>query len=535
MTTLKKRNIIYLAVLMVFVSATSCSKILEQQPKNSTYLEQFWKSASDCEFAIAGNYALLRDAFTDYNNRYYMYGDAEANTYFTIDYNGDGLEGIQTGNFTFQYNLQALGNWTKYYKVIAMSNTVLKQVPKITDDQLESSGSVDDPTTYRNKILGEALFIRALTYFQMVKIWGDVPLVTEAYDDPLTAPQLPRAAKADVMAQIEKDCLQAAGLLQWGYQDKSNVAVRANKGSVFALLAHLYLWRATTTNLAVPDPIMSDVDKASAAIDSVTTFGGYVLVDTANYGKQFIGRSSESIFEIYMSENSKEGSNQHIGFQFLVSPYVNGLGTTHRYWVPPAYLDNHYHYLGQDSLDAYGNPVPDSFGNRIAWYDTLDVRYRNNFGLTTSDKPTCLKYANVTYRNPGTQTDPYLSNDMIIFRLSDMLLLKAEIALYKNDLPTAINIINGWKVRNGDDWHFYVDDTWSKDDLMYEYIRERGKELYLEGHIFWDLIRTRQYINFIPWLSDTRFQQAGFYWPVDPILFRDNRFLVQTSYWRGKV
>jgi len=521
---MKKKNILYLATLMVFISATSCKKILEQQPRNSTYLDVFWKSANDCEYAIAGNYALMRDAFTDYAFRYYMYGDAVANTYFTIDYNGDGLEGIQGGDYTFQYNLQSLGNWTKYYKTIAMSNTVLKQVPKITDAQLESSGNVDDPTVYRNKILGEALFIRALTYFEMVKIWGDVPLVIEAYDDPITAPQLPRSPKADVMAQIEKDCLQAAGLLQWGYQDKSNVAVRANKGSVFALLAHLYLWRATTTDLSTPDPIMSDVDKASAAIDSITTMGGYTLVDTAAYGKQFIGRSSESIFEIYMSEDSKEGTNKHIGMAFLTDKYVNGFGTGHRFWVPPAYLSNHY----------YTSPIYDP-GTDSSYSDTMDVRFRNNFDMVHDAKPTCRKYANVVYRNPGTRTDPYLSNNMIIFRLSDMLLLKAEIALYKNDINTAVSIINGWRQRNGGSSFFFVDNTWSRDDLMYEYILERGKELYLEGHIFWDLIRTRQYGNFVPWLSDTRFMQGGFYWPVDPYLFRDNRFLVQTSYWKGKV
>ena len=514
---------------MVFIS-TSCRKILEQQPKNSTYLEQFWRSANDCEYAIAGNYALMRDAFTDYNNRYYMYGDAIANTYFTIDYNGDGLEGIQSGNFTFQYNLQALGNWTKYYKTIAMSNLILQRVPLISDAQLEASDFVEDATTYRNKILGEALFIRALTYFEMVKVWGDVPLVIESYNDPLTAPQLPRSPKADVMAQIEKDCLAAASMLKWGYANKLDIAVRANKGSVFALLTHFYLWRATTTNLASPDPIMADVDKANAAIDSITTMGGYAQVDTASYGKQFNGRSTESIFEIYMSEDSREGSNQHIGFEFLTDRYVNGFGTNHRYWVPPAYLNEHFHTNPVLHVDTVGGKNDSTYHS-----DSLDVRFRNNFDLVHDAKPTCRKYANVSYRNAGTQTDPFLSNNMIIFRLTDMQLLKAEIALYKNDLPSAVNIINGFRQRNGCDTLFRVNNTYSKDDLMYEYMLERGKELYLEGHIYWDLIRTRQYINFIPWLGEDRFNAGGFYWPVDPTLFRDNRFLVQTPYWRGKV
>ena len=61
---------------------------------------------------MAGNYALLRNAITDKNNRYYMYGDAIAKNYFTIQYTGDGLEGIQNGDFTFQYNLNSLANYT---------------------------------------------------------------------------------------------------------------------------------------------------------------------------------------------------------------------------------------------------------------------------------------------------------------------------------------------------------------------------------------------------------------------------------------
>ena len=61
--------------------------------------------------------------------------------------------------------------------------------------------------------------IRALTYFQLTKVFGDVPLVTEAYDDPLTAPQLPRTDRLVVMKQIEDDCHQAISMLNWGYEN----------------------------------------------------------------------------------------------------------------------------------------------------------------------------------------------------------------------------------------------------------------------------------------------------------------------------
>ncbi len=116
-----------------------------------------------------------------------------------------------------------------------------------------------------------------------------------------------------------------------------------------------------------------------------------------------------------------------------------------------------------------------------------------------------------------------------------MRLLKAEIALYRNQVSKAIDIINEFRKRNGADESAFVDNTSSKDDVMYEYIIERGKELYLEGHIFYDLLRTRQYSNFVPWLSESRFRQEGFYWPINPALFKNNNKLTQTSYWRGKV
>jgi hypothetical protein len=77
----------------------------------------------------------------------------------------------------------------------------------------------------------------------------------------------------------------------------------------------------------------------------------------------------------------------------------------------------------------------------------------------------------------------------------------------------------------------------SKDAVMEQYILERGKELFLEGHIFYDLLRTRQYKGNVDWLpaDEVRFKREGFYLPVDPLLFRYNPLLTQTSYWIGKV
>ncbi len=586
--TIQYKYFLTLLMLGWVISNSSCKKILEQEPQNSTYDQVFWQTAKDCESAIAGNYSLLRASFTATSSyegnafRYNMYGDAQttSNSYVTINYEGDGLEGIQGGDFTFQYNIQTLGDWTVFYKTIAYSNIILKKIPSIPDEKLAKD--VVNVQTFKNKIMGQALFIRALSYFQLVKVWGDVPIVTEAYDDVLSAPQLPRSAKADVMKLIENDCHAAMGMLNWGNESVQERGVTANRGSVYALLAHLYLWRATMTNVNTDTPIMSDVTNADTTLSALIARGGYSLVDTAKYGDQFINPSTESIFEIAMSENNQEGAYFHIGLGFLTGSIVEGLGFSPRFWVPDQYIDNHYGvertgygegfvYLSGEwkflSLKVVGtryytiidgvetdvtNVVDAGMGPGYAYVfnpgiddyelelvggngaDLGEVRYRNNFVRVGTQGSNLIKYRNIIYRNPGNRTNGYLSNNLPVFRLSDMRLLQAEVALYKNDLSTAAQIINFFRDRNNSA-SVRVSATDSKFNLTREYMLERGKELYMEGQVYFDLLRTRMYTEFIGWMSDTRFRGEGFYWPVYPLLFNDNKFLTQTLYWRGKV
>lgn len=504
------RNIItkftILSAIVLIISASACKKLLYEEPKDAPYEQTFWKTAKDVRGAMAGNYALMRAAITSKENRYYMYGDAIAKNYFTIQYTGDGLEGIQTGDFTFQYNINTLGNYSNYYKSIAMSNIILAKVSLMTDAQLSAE---DDPGEFRNNMQGQAYFLRALSYFMMVRVWGDVPVVTEAYEDPLNAPQLARTPKADVMKLIENDCHKAINLLGWNYTNSGDAKVTANKGAAYALLAHLYLWRATMANVATDSPNLTDVNSADTTINTLINRGGYTLPDTSNYKNTFIGRSSEGIFEISASENTQEGSNASVGASFLNGAYINGYTNNPRYFVTPKYISDHFK-------------------------TTTDIRYKKGFDFTTPDKPMCVKYSNVIYRNPGQKLNPYLSNNIIIFRLADMKLLQAEIALYKGDAATATNIINTFRKRNDPD-PILVADGLPTDEVMDEYIIERGKEMFLEGHLFYDLLRTRKYGFMVDWLPVERFRKEGFYWPVDPALFMNNPYLKQTSYWLGKV
>jgi len=579
----KYRFLLLIIPFAWLAGATSCKKILEQEPRNSTYDEVFWKTSRDLASLLRASFAATA-AFDANAFRYYMYGDVQTTgtSYVTMNYTGDGLEGIQGGDFTFQYNIQTLGDWTNFYKTIALSNIIIKRTPTVADAELEKD--IADVAGFKNSIIGQALFIRALSYFELVKVYGDVPLVTEAYEDVISAPHLPRTDKLIVMKQIEDDCHEAMKMLGWGYETASQRGVTANRGSVYALLAHLYLWRATMSNVKTDAPIMSDVNSADSTLRTLINNGGYMLADTAKYGEQFINPSTESIFEIAMSENNMEGAYNHIGLGFLTGDYIQGNGYTPRFWVPENYINTHYqtpktgygegwvyrastdwqwlelkvvgtnYYITENGVEidvTAGVDGGNAGGYAYVYYADIDdykselvggfgpdegeVRYRNNFTKSGTQGYTLIKYRNVIYRNPGNKTSPYISNNLPIFRLSDMKLLQAEVAIYKGELSTAINIINGFRDRNNANLANRIKANANKETVLYEYMLERGKELYMEGQVYFDLMRTRTYGEFISWMSVSRFQGEGFYWPIYPLLFNDNKFLTQTTYWRGKI
>ncbi len=282
---------------------------------------------------------------------------------------------------------------------------------------------------------------------------------------------------------------------------------------------------------------MTDVLSADTTIQALIDNGGYFLTDTSRYYDTFVGRSPEGIFEINISENSREGSEGHIANLFLRTSHIRYYGTNSRCYVNQAYLNNHFYKVSAEWGWVWNEPAWQWEWKEIVGrtLDESDLRYRKNFTDLGTDRPTCIKYHNVSYRNPGEQLEAYVSNNIIVFRLSDMLLLQAEIELHKENPEAAIEIINFFRERNGASSEGMVASGATKSQVMYEYMLERGKELYLEGHLYYDLIRTRQYPQFIDWLSESRFRQEGFYWPIDPALFRNNNQLTQTMYWRGRI
>lgn len=498
-----KRLKYILPVLLAFlVAQTACKKVLELESKETPSSNKFWKNQGDALAGLLGGYSLLRDALTD-ENRYYVYGDVPANT-FRITYNSDySIHQIRDGSFDGVYYgyLENLQNWTKFYKAIAQANLLIEKIPGIPE--------VTFVERYKDYFLGEAYFLRAFNYFYISKVWGDVPLVLDAVEDVEEAKNYGREKQQVVLAKCLQDLDSAITLLPQTPISSTDRGIRATKASALALQAHIYAWMK---NYQKCEEVTRDL------VANPGSFGLVFITDSAEYSKMSIGRSTESIFEININHEQNESSAEGIGRKTLYAPYL----ATREPDGDPDKVP--WLVLGQTMNSVFKNM--DDLRAKI-WI------YQDPGGL---EMIMLRKYANVFYKDGDDRTDPRFSNNIIINRLSDIILLRAEALLMTGDENGARTLMNMTRNRAGIG---DVDPTATGDDLLTELVYERQRELFAEGHAFWDMIRTGKTTLFNSVFNGS--MEPGHtnygrnYWPIPRVLFKDNLLMKQTPYWNGRL
>lgn len=143
----------------------------------------------------------------------------------------------------------------------------------------------------------------------------------------------------------------------------------------------------------------------------------------------------------------------------------------------------------------------------------------------------CIKYANVKTITSSSSSYYLLLNNIIIFRLADIILLKAEAETAKPtpDYAKALTLVNEIRKRAGLTSYSGL----SGMDLLDTITAERGRELFLEGSRYYDLIRNERItgVSQFPYMTHSQFLQGKYLWPFDPTLFVYNSKLIQNSYW----
>jgi len=488
----------------VIALLTSCHKFLDQEPNSEATDQTTWKSDGDANASVAACYSLIRSAFNA-SITFYSYGDLASDEFSDVLGGDMAYKDIQDMNWAVA--IPAANNWdprlkvrlfTNFYTGIAQSNRCLHFISNMSAS-LFNGNSPAEQQARKNHLLGEAYFTRAFNYFYIARVWGDAPLVTEYYADVTSAPALARSPQSQLLNQSIADLDQARQFLNWRDLSSADQVVRADKGAVFALMAHIYAWQGK-------------YDSCNMACDSVIGSGTYSLVDGASYMDIYKGQSLESIFEISqnsLSESMRATDVYSLTGVLLTPPYVNN-NLSSPWWQINTGL---FSYL---------------------YNDTNDVRLRKAFVVSSGGAVECIKYSNIQNINSNTAYQVSMNN-ILVFRLADIELLKAEALAARSapDYGGALALVNSIRQRAGTTPLTGL----TGNDLLYAISDERGRELFLEGHRFYDLVRQEKLTGDpqFPYMSTGEFQAGKYYWPIDPSLFLIDPKLTQTDFWKGRI
>ncbi len=501
---MKAKHII-LSLAMVSLLSASCKKFLDQQPVSTSTDETSWQSDGDANSAVASIYGLIRSAFNT-SLAVYGYGDLPTDE-FSQSQNAS-WQNVYTFNWGVAVDpvvniddpMLKLRLFTNYYTAIAQSNRCLSFISAMPVTDFTGTATADQ-TAEKNKYLGEAYFTRAYMYFNMCRIWGSVPLVLSNTDATTTA-QIAKSPQDTILNHVISDINIAIKYLPAINEASADRNYRADKGVAYALLAHVYAWQGK-------------YDLCNTACDQVINSGNYVLTSPSTFTSIYKGQSSESIFEIAqntVSESTIANAPYSLSGLTLTAPYITG-------------------FTGLPIWEINNTMVTTLYS------DTNDVRYKDCFKQISSGSTNlymCTKYTNIQNVNNNATYQVSLNN-MIIFRLADIMLLKAEALCAKSapDYAGALTIVN--TIRTNRNAALLTGVTSA--NMLQTVIDERGRELFLEGHRFYDLVRLERlnHVQQFGGISAAEFTAGKYYWPIDPSLFTMNPKLTQTAFWTGKV
>ncbi|NND35183.1 MAG: RagB/SusD family nutrient uptake outer membrane protein [Saprospiraceae bacterium] len=275
---------IYLILSLLILNA--CSKdFLEEKPLGQLTSDNFFLNEEHAIQSLNATYEMLRD-FRIHVFAYIALTDIISDDADKGSTPSDGAPVLVADEFTLDAgSLIVDDTWQGYYRGVKRANWVIARVPEIEMD-----------ATLRNRIVGEAKFLRAYFYFKMVRWWGELPLVLT----PLNREdiQIQRSPVDEVYSAIISDLTDAAAVLPLRSQYSSADLGRATKGAAEGLLAKVYL-------------TLKEFDKAAQLANSVISSSEYTLAP--NYAKIWSKEGEngpESVFEVQATPDINGGWSQ---------------------------------------------------------------------------------------------------------------------------------------------------------------------------------------------------------------------------------
>jgi hypothetical protein len=436
-------------VFFLFLSLVGCEKSLEFEAKDKLTLDNYFQTPEDAVNSVNSVYDVLGQV-----NLY-------SSTFWLIqDIGSDDCDALSTWNDPNahqidRYTVEATNNyttglWETSYKLISRANLAFKRIPEIDMDPV-----------LQERLLGEARFLRALSYFNLVRLFGGIPLVLEPESD-IDAYLVPRAEVSQVYQQIISDLQYAEGALPaaYGGQDRG----RATRGAAMGILAKVYLTRQEWA-LAM--------EKTRQIIDA----GPYSLWDDYKDNFREINKNGkESLFEVqFYSDVQSENTRIVISGLPSIYAFPAGVGIL----LPT-----------EDLLNSF---EPGDYRYEVTFFSEYSY-----FGNNTFDPHIWKHWDQDVY--PPNKTGQSGAN-FPVMRFAEILLIYAEALNEMNQGPTqeaydALNRVR-LRARNGNDSVLPDLSGLSYQEFQEAVLKEKRCETVNEGQRWFDLVRTGNLASYV--------------------------------------
>jgi len=455
------KNIFKIKIILgLFLIIGGCDNRLDIDPQFTQDAETFFNTEQDYQRALVGAYDLLQ---TSYLTQWI--GEIASDNAIAGGESVNDTRGLhEIENMTHGGVNNELRSVLRYnYAGITRVNYIFEN-----QDNIDFEG--------KETLLAEAYFLRAYYYFELVKYFGDVPLIVDRRIGIEEATSIDRTPASEVYAQIESDFQAAAEVLGWMRSEKG----RITKGAALAMLGKAYLYQ-------------EKYDLAATALDRIINEGPYAL-QTFTTSEDFAALfsvaeegNSESVFEIQYSGLEGGSYDCFVCLEGNVAVGFHGI----RQYNGPIYNDgNSYNLPSQDlynafdpndirrdaailNLDEFISQQPNAEdityaiggGGHTGYYNNKYIKRDTELGLPDNDLTSPVNYR--------------------VVRLADVYLMSAEAHAQNGNAGQALTYLNQIRTRVG-----MPTLSVSGSALIEAIWQERRFELAGEGYRFWDLVRT---------------------------------------------
>ncbi len=437
-----KKIELYCCITLLALSQGCSSDFLNLAPVSNTNNVTFYRNADDMLNAVNAAYSGLRLSGV-YNQAMYAIGEIRSDNTEILDAQA-GIEVTQIDAFTTLTNNSAISTmWNHHYQAILYCNTVIDRITSVEMNQ-----------ELKDRYSAEALFLRSLLYFNLVRTFGDVPLVLKETTDVQEGYTYGRVPAAEVYARIEADLQTAEANLPASYT--GNNIGRATSGAAKGLLAKVYLTQKKW-------------DQAASKTGEIISSGTYSLLN--NYADIFAisnKNNKESLFEV---QYKKGGFGLGSPFNNAFAPRLSGVAVT--------------------TIGAGGGQNHPT-AELISSYETGDLRKNVSLATGYQNGNTFVAVPYVKkYLDPAPFAAGDADNNWPVLRYADVLLMRAEALNELSYTPggESFELLNRIRKRAGLEPKTTVDLP-TQQDFRQAIEHERRYELAFENHRWFDLVRT---------------------------------------------